>query len=304
MFVFVFLFGLCIGSFLNVCIRRIPSQEGLSIVFPASHCMTCKTPIKPYDNIPVFSYLILAGKCRACRAPISIVYPLVEMLTALLFVACYPEFGPSFAFFKWVIFCSLIVVLVFTDIFDRILPDGVNFLGLALALVFSFFSPDLGDSTINLISQFSVSTPAPSIWMNLAGALLGAAFGYGLLWSFATVYRKVTGREGMGMGDWKMMAMVGAFLGPQFTFMTIFAGTLLGSTIGSSTILILFLSGWKSDVAARAHRRGLGEISRLRFVRASRYWLPLGTFLGAGAILVVFFGERGISWYLRHSGIK
>ncbi len=302
--VFVLVFGLCVGSFLNVCIRRIPSPEGLSIVRPASRCPRCKTPIQAYDNIPVISYFILGGKCRACRAPISPVYPLVESLTGLLFLLCYWQFGLSLYFLKWVTFCCLIIVLVFTDIFDRILPDAINFAGLAAGLLFSPFSPELGDAAIRLIQVFVAFSPAPSRTINIAGALLGAATGYGLLWLFATAYKLVSRREGMGMGDWKMMAMVGSFMGPQFTFLTILVGTLLGSLIGSAIILTLFIAGWRRKVAERAHRRAMGTIARLRWILASRYALPFGTFLGAAAVLVVFFGRRALDWYFSLSGLQ
>ncbi|MCI0356356.1 MAG: prepilin peptidase, partial [Acidobacteria bacterium] len=131
----VFLFGLCTGSFLNVCIRRIPA--GQSIVRPASRCPKCAAAIKPYDNIPVLSYLFLRGRCRNCRAPISFVYPAVELLTGLIFLACYLMFGPTLAAAKWMLFSALLIVLVFTDIFERILPDPVNFGGLATGLLLS-----------------------------------------------------------------------------------------------------------------------------------------------------------------------
>src|SRR5580704_10656899 len=127
--IFVFLFGLIIGSFLNVCILRIPG--GKSIVMPASACPKCAAPIRPYDNIPVISYLILGGKCRACKTPISPMYPLVELRTGLLFLPWYLVFGSTVETLKWAVFSAIMIVLVFTDLRERLLPDVVNYTGLA-----------------------------------------------------------------------------------------------------------------------------------------------------------------------------
>src|SRR5271170_2076628 len=136
--ILVFLFGLIIGSFLNVCILRIPS--GKSIVLPASACPKCGEAIRPYDNIPVLSYLILHGKCRGCKTKISPMYPLVEFLTGLLFLACFYVFGVTIEALKWATFSAIMIVLVFTDLRERILPDVVNFTGLAIGLIFSLFT--------------------------------------------------------------------------------------------------------------------------------------------------------------------
>lgn len=266
--VFVFLFGLIIGSFLNVCILRIPT--GKSIVMPASACPKCGAAIRPYDNIPVISYLILRGKCRGCKTKISPMYPLVELLTGLLFFACYYAFGLSVETLKWATFSAIMIVLVFTDLRERILPDVVNFTGFALGLVFSFFVAPTDGSALwiaNHIFQF----PPPQPVLSLADALLGAALGSGLLWLVSEAYFRLRGREGMGLGDVKMMLMAGAFLGAKRTLLTIMAGSILGSVIGIAVI-----------VARR---------------KEADYELPFGTFLGAGALLVVFFGTPVVNWY-------
>ena len=266
--VFVFLFGLIIGSFLNVCILRIPT--GKSIVMPASACPKCGAAIRPYDNIPVLSYLILRGKCRGCKTKISPMYPLVEFLTGLLFFACYYVFGLSVETLKWCAFSAIMIVLVFTDIRERILPDVVNFTGLAIGLLFSLFVTTADGSALwlaNHIFQF----PPPQPVLSLVDALLGAALGGGLLWLVSEAYFKLRGREGMGLGDVKMMLMVGAFLGAKRTLLTIMAGSILGSVIGIAVIL--------------ARRKD------------ADYELPFGTFLGAGALLVVFFGTPVVNWY-------
>src|SRR5277367_4232786 len=129
---FFFLFGIVIGSFLNVCISRIP--EGLSIVSPGSRCPRCQTPIKPYDNIPVFGWLLLRGKCRNCALPISPMYPIVEFLTGAIFVLTYYEFGVNLLTLKWLLFSCLIIVLIVTDLRVRLLPDAINFPGIAIGL--------------------------------------------------------------------------------------------------------------------------------------------------------------------------
>lgn len=263
-----FFFGLLVGSFLNVCILRIPREE--SVVLPASHCPSCGTGIKPYDNIPVVSWLLLRGRCRKCKAPISAQYPAVELLTGLLFAGCYLMFGLSFEGLKWAVFAALLVVLTVTDLRERILPDVVNFTGLGLALLLSLFTPPL-DGTAGWIAGRLLGVTAPQPVLSLADALIGAAAASGLLWIVAEGYFRLRGREGMGLGDVKMMAMAGAFLGLQRGMLTILLGSLLGSLIGSAVI-------------AFRHK-------------GRDFELPFGTFLGAGAILVVFFGSATLDWY-------
>ena len=266
--VFVFAFGLIIGSFLNVCIVRIP--EGKSIVLPPSACPKCGAAIRPYDNIPVISYLLLGGKCRGCKTRISPIYPLVELLTALLFLGCYLAFGLTIETLKWCVFSAIMVVLVFTDLRERILPDVVNFVGFGFGLVLSFFTrPQDGSARWLAHLVFTSLPPQPVI--SLLDALLGAAAGSGLLWLVMEAYFRLRHREGMGLGDVKMMLMAGAFLGIKRTMLTIFAGSMLGSLLGIAFIL------------ARGKR--------------SDYELPFGTFLGIAALLVVFFGTPMVNWY-------
>ncbi|HTZ46207.1 MAG TPA: prepilin peptidase [Verrucomicrobiae bacterium] len=278
---FCFLFGIVIGSFLNVCISRIP--EDLSVVSPGSRCPRCEKPIRPYDNIPVLSWFVLQGKCRNCHLPIPPMYPVVEFLTGVLFVLTYYSFGLTLAGFKFVILGCLLIILIVTDIVARILPDAVNWFGFGLALAFATrLSPDgLFDASIH-------DRHIPTWMVGVLDALLGAAFGSFLLFAAATLYKWVRKREGMGMGDVKMMAMVGAFLGLRGTFLTILFGTLLGSFVGVALVGTLYLSGWRRNVAERAHRRGLGGLAGLRWTLAAEYQLPLGSFLGIAALLVVY----------------
>ena len=266
---------------MNVCILRIPREE--SIVLPASHCPACNAHIKPYDNIPVVSWLILGGRCRKCKAPISWQYPIVELLTGLLFLLCYLRFGRNVEDWtqvvlvaKWCVFAAILVVLTITDIRERILPDKVNFLGLGIGLALSFFLAPM-DGTAAWISRRLFDVPPPEAALAFVDALLGAALASGLLWLVAEGYFRLRGREGMGLGDVKMMLMAGAFLGVQRGLLTILVGSLLGSVIGAAVIAIA-----KKD---------------------SDFELPFGTFLGAAAMLVVFFGSPALAWYRHFAGL-
>lgn len=263
-----FLLGLIIGSFLNVCILRIPRAE--SVVLPASHCTACNSEIKPYDNIPVLSWLILGGRCRKCKARISALYPTVELATGLLFVACYLVFGITAEGLKWAVFAALMVVLTVTDFRERILPDKVNFVGLGLGLLLSLFTRPI-DGTALWLSSHLFAFPPPQPVISILDSLLGAIGASGLLWLVAEGYFRARGREGMGLGDVKMMAMAGAFLGLQRALLTILLGSLLGSFIGVAVIAL-----WR---------------------KGRDFELPFGTFLGAGALLVVFFGSATLAWY-------
>ena len=282
-----FLLGLAIGSFLNVCITRIP--EGVSIVRPRSRCPECGSLIKPFDNVPVLSWILLRGKCRQCHTRISPMYPSVELATALLFVACYLSFGFTVATVKWLFFTGLLVVLMVTDYRDRILPDEVNWFGAVLGLAFALRVPPADGIARMLLGRHGRNL-FPYWGIGVLDAIIGAVLCAGLLWSAAILYKLVRGREGMGFGDVKMMFMVGTFLGVRGALLTVLLGTLLGTVIGVALIAVLFTSGWKSALARRASKIGLGTVRGLRWAIASRYQLPLGTFLGIAAVLIMFFG--------------
>jgi leader peptidase (prepilin peptidase)/N-methyltransferase len=245
------------------------------------------TPIKAYDNVPVFGWLWLRGKCRACGEPISVMYPLVELATGLLFVGCYLEFGLTQATVKWLFFICLIIILTVTDLRVRLLPDLITWPGFAAGVVFSAVVPPNDDMTPFLILRLLHWLPPERFW-GVIEALLGAAFGSLLLWGAAALYKLVRGREGMGLGDVKMMAMAGAFLGVRNTFFTILLGTLLGSILGVAVIATVYARGTGRRLAERASRRGLGKVDQIRWYIASQYQLPLGTFLGMAALIVVF----------------
>jgi len=278
---FFFLFGIVIGSFLNVCISRIP--EEISIISPGSRCPRCQSAIKPYDNIPVLGWLMLRGRCRNCHLPISPMYPLVEFLTGVFFVLTYYTFGLTLPAFKFLVLGCLLIILIVTDLRVRLLPDAVNWFGFGLALAFATRIPPDG-----IFDVWFHNRDLPIALIGIIDALLGAAVGSFFLWAAAALYKLVRKRDGMGMGDVKMMAMVGAFLGARGAFLTILTGTLLGSVVGIGLVTLLYGFGWRRAVAERAERRGLGSVSALRWTLAAQYQLPLGTFLGIAALVVVY----------------
>ena len=296
---FFFLFGIVIGSFLNVCITRIP--EGESIVSPGSRCPRCKSPIKPYDNVPILGWLWLRGKCRNCALPISPMYPIIEFLTGAIFVLTYHTFGITLPTFKWLIFACLLIILIVTDLRVRMLPDAIVWPGFGMGLALATRIPPIDGTAMTLFFRlgFHGLPPYAASVFGVIDALLGAALGSLLLWAAAAIYKRVRHRDGMGMGDVKMMAMVGAFLGLPGAFLTILIGTFIGSILGLALVGVLYLSGWKRELAQRANRRGLGEVDSLRWAIVSQYQIPLGTFLGIAALLVVFTSSYIQSFLLR-----
>ncbi|MBP1610841.1 MAG: type 4 prepilin peptidase 1, Aspartic peptidase, family [Acidobacteria bacterium] len=267
---FCFILGLVVGSFLNVCIYRIPRGE--SIVFPRSHCPQCGKDIPAHHNIPLLAYIWLGGKCSFCKKPISLQYPLVELLTGLIFFGCALKWEFASPTYLNALFLSLIVILIFIDYNHQILPNVITIPGTLVAIALSFLQEKqlYADSiSLNLASAVNASNPGAMLpWI---GALVGAIISAGTLFLVALVYQLLRKRQGLGMGDVKMMALVGAFLGWRLAFLTIFIGSLVGSIIG--LLLILF--------------RGKTLQTKLAF----------GTFLGMGSLLAVFYGPAVISWY-------
>lgn len=312
----IFLFGLAFGSFLNVCIYRLPlraftdeelaarglERKNLSVVSPGSACPHCKTPIRFYDNVPVLSWLILGGRCRQCRAPITPRYLVVELLTALLFLACYARFGESWATLKFCVFCFLLLGLIFTDAETKLLPDGLTLSGLGLGLGFSLLVPVDDLSVWLLPSLLPRAILWPHAWrlFSLAGALLGAALGAGFVWGAGAAYKWARGREGMGFGDVKLMAMVGAFLGVKLTLFTLLGASVVGSLFGLGTVLVVWM---KRTRRRQAKRREDARTSRQRawhsaLVLYQRYEVPFGIFLGGMAVVAAFAGDAAMNWYL------
>ena len=205
-----FALGLVVGSFLNVCIHRLPLRE--SVVWPASRCPHCRTELNAYDNIPVISYLMLRGRCRSCRKPISAQYPIIELLTGIVFFAAFMLFDGPILFQRLLFACAMIVLFVI-DLEHRILPDVVTLPGIVVGFLFSFFMP-------------------PGWFDSLLGMLLGA----GTLWLMGEAYFYLRKEEGMGFGDVKMLGMIGAFLGWKLMLLTLFLSSFLGSIIGLGVI--------------------------------------------------------------------
>jgi leader peptidase (prepilin peptidase)/N-methyltransferase len=294
----IFLFGLAFGSFLNVCIYRLP--RGLSVVKPRSACPTCKHPIAFYDNLPVLSWFVLGGRCRQCKEKISPRYWMIESLTGLLFLACYWYFGLTLSTLKFCTFAFLVLGLIFTDAETKLLPDKLTLPGLALGVVFSLLVPvnDLASQFLPGMVSLPFSGDVSLRLVSLLDSLLGAALGASFIYGAGAIYLRWRGTEGMGFGDVKLMAMVGAFLGMKLTIFTIFTASLAGSMFGLTTVFVVWLK--------RTHR----FMKRLANVQAARrrgwqsaqvvyrnYQMPFGVFLGSMALIAFFFGNRFLQWY-------
>jgi leader peptidase (prepilin peptidase) / N-methyltransferase len=296
----IFVLGLAFGSFLNVCIYRLPL--GLSVVTPRSACPQCKHPIALYDNIPVLSWLILGGRCRQCKAHISPRYLAIELLTGALFLACYWHFGPTLSTLKYCTFAFLLLGLIFTDAETKLLPDKMTLPGLALGLIFSLLVPvnDLASQflpgMVNLPFSGDLSLRLVSLVDSLLGAVLGAAFIYGA----GAIYLRWRGMEGMGFGDVKLMTMVGAFLGMKLTVFTIFTASIAGSLFGLATVLVVWLKRthrfMKRLASAQAARRRGWQSAQMVY---RYYQMPFGVFLGSMALFAFFFGNQFLRWYGR-----
>lgn len=296
----IFALGLCFGSFLNVCIYRLP--RGKSVVTPRSACPHCGDLIPLYHNVPVLSWLILRGKCRSCKQPISPRYLVIELLTGLLFLGCYTHFGWTLAALKCAVLGYLLLGLVFTDAETKLLPDALTLPGLALGILFSLVVPvnDLASRImVGLVSPAMRSEISWRLW-SLSDSLLGAAVGASFLYGAAAIYLRTRGVEGMGFGDVKLMAMIGAFLGTKLTVLTIFAASLAGSLFGLSTVLAVWIRRIRRNRARGSSpieaRRRAWQSARLAL---RHYEMPFGVFLGAMALLSFLFGNRVLHWYWR-----
>jgi leader peptidase (prepilin peptidase)/N-methyltransferase len=256
-------FGLIIGSFLNVCIHRWPRNR--SVVKPRSHCVRCRKPIAWYDNVPVFSYLILRGRCRHCGKRISVRYPLVELLTGGLFFWIVLAMGPTPVALKSCVFSAILVALIFSDLEKRLLPDELTLGGVLIGLVFAGFVPvpDITAEAILWLVGVNVNGTLKSLAESAFGALLPAVF----LWGGGWLYLKLRHREGLGLGDVKLIAMVGSFLGLRGALLTLVLGSVSGSLIGYSYI-------------------------KLTGKDTTTYELPFGSFLGAAGLVAIVAGKQ------------
>jgi len=272
-YIFIFIFGAAIGSFLNVVIHRVPNEE--SIVFPNSACPNCKKSIKPYDNIPILSWMILGGKCRNCKNPISPRYPAVELLTALLFVLVFWQIGLNAFLPVALIFVTATIALIFIDAENMILPNVITYPLLAFALLIRLIFPLVFD--VSYFSDFKIfplnQMGNYPLWAtSLFGAILGGLLGGGSLWLVGEIWKRLRGVDAMGLGDVKMMFGVGALLGWQLTLLSIFLGAFSGAIIG------IFLISRQKDKDMQTQ-------------------IPFGIFLGIGSIISLLFGEQLVRWY-------
>lgn len=245
---FGFMFGTIVGSFLNVCIYRIPTQT--SVVSPASRCPVCASPILWYHNIPILSWCVLGGKCAVCKTRISVRYPLIEAMNGLLYVLVLNYYGLSSTALVFVVFVSIMVVITFIDLDHQVIPNVISLPGIVVGFVCSLIF-------------------LPLAWQD---SLLGVLFGGGFLWTVATGYRLLMGAEGMGMGDVKLLAMIGAFLGWQAVFPVVFIGSVVGTLVG---VPIMLIKGKDSKLA-----------------------IPFGPFLSVGSLIYLFWWGQLFNWYV------
>ncbi len=243
----VFVFGICIGSFLNVCIFRLP--ESKSIVRPGSMCPNCSTPIRFYDNIPILSYIALRGKCRYCKAAISFRYPVVEFISGLFAVGIFLKYGIGLEAVIYYTFTAALLVITFIDVDHQIIPDVITLPGIPLFFAASFALPKI----------------------TLVESILGILIGGGSLFLVAWLYHLLTRKEGMGGGDIKLLAMMGAVIGWKGAFFTIFVASAIGTVAG----LLIILKTRKTMKLA----------------------VPFGPFLAIGGIAYILFGPQLIAWY-------
>ena len=246
--VYALIFGLCVGSFLNVVIARLPA--GRSVISPGSACPRCGSAIAWYDNLPVLSYVLLRARCRACQNPISWRYPAVELICGMLFALAYLHFGPTSRLAAALVLLGALIAITGIDFDHQIIPDVISLPGIVVGFVFSFFLP----------------------WLGWQSSLVGIVAGGGVLWLIIELYYRLRKEEGMGGGDVKLLAMIGAFLGWRAVLFTLFAASLVGSVVGVS---LMYLQ--KKD----------GKLA-----------IPFGPYLAFGAVLYIFYGKQIIFWYL------
>lgn len=273
-YIFIFVLGACIGSFLNVVIYRVPNELSL---LTGSACPNCKAAIKFYHNIPILGWLLLGGKCSSCKGAIAWRYPAVELLTALLFCLVYWQIGLTPYLPVALAFVSAMLALIFIDAAHMILPNVITYPMLVIALIVRMIYPIVFGGT----SYFSDTAYAPAVFLqgyppwvvSLAGALFGALVGGGLLWAVGAIWKLLRGVDAMGLGDVKLLFAIGALLGWRLTILTIFIGAFTGALAG-----IVVVSRQKD--------------------RDMQTQIPFGIFLGIGSIVALLFGERMIAWYL------
>jgi leader peptidase (prepilin peptidase) / N-methyltransferase len=276
----LFVLGLVFGSFLNVCISRVPRDQ--SIAAPGSRCPACGASIRWRDNVPLLSWIFLRGRCRDCHARISIRYPAVELLMAVLFTACYAWFGPAWLTLKFCVFSFLLVGLLFMDAETGLLPREFTYTGIVLGLAFSLIAPIDSWGTQVLLHAYGVHLSAVQI--SILDSVLGALAGAGFFFVASGLYFLLRKRQGMGSGDFALIAMSGAFLGLRLTLLVIF----LAPLIATAYALILIIRGVRHAENATASFK---EMLQSREV-------PFGVFISASSLAIAFFGEAAWRWYV------
>jgi len=270
--ILIFVLGLCLGSFLNVVIYRLP-KEGQSILRPRrSVCPSCRAPIAWYDNLPLVSFFVLGGRCRHCRQPISWRYPLVELMAGLLTLAVFYQYGFSFRTLAGLYLVLALIAITYIDLDEMVIPDALTLPGMALALAAAVISPDPGLIGPWLGGRLMEWDLVSLRWLSLIGSGLGLVLGGALVWIIFQVYYLVRKEEGIGGGDFTLLAMIGAFLGWRAVLFTVF----LGSIAGVVAVGIM---------AAREKELSL------------QMKLPFGPFLALAALIYLFFGEAVLRWY-------
>jgi leader peptidase (prepilin peptidase) / N-methyltransferase len=278
--------GLVFGSFLNVCISRIPRDQ--SIISPRSRCPQCEAPIHWYHNIPVLSFVWLKGRCADCAGPIAIRYPSVELLTALLFLACYLRFGLGLALLKFCLFSFLLVGLIFMDAETGLLPAEFTYTGIALALLFAWLVPGDSSGTDFLARMLGLHTALEVRQASLVDAILAMLVSAAFFYSMWALYYLVRKRHGLGFGDIALIAMCGGFLGLKLTLFVLFTAPILASLYAVAWM------GWSA--AGRNPSTAESRVSTTAMFAAAE--IPFGVFLGGCALLAVFWGERAWRLYL------
>lgn len=282
--------GLVFGSFLNVCITRIPQDE--SIITPGSRCPHCGKPIRWYHNVPVVSFLLLKGRCADCHERIAMRYPLVELLTAALFAACFVKFGLGLALLKFCVFAFLIIGLIFMDAETGLLPREFTYPGIALGLLFAWIVPGDNRGTAFLLQMLGIQTILTQRQMSvldaIVAAVISAAFFY-LMWAIYYLVRK---RHGLGFGDIALIAMCGSFLGLKLTLFVLFSAPILGVVYA----VVLLVRNAVGRGGSEGPQLTTGEMLRTGQV-------AFGVFLGTCALLAVFWGEAAWGCYLAWAGL-
>ncbi len=281
--------GLIFGSFLNVCIRRIPRDE--SVVSPRSRCPRCNSPIRWYHNIPVLSFVWLKGRCADCRGPISVRYPLVELLTAALFVGCFAKFGLSLGLLKFCVFSFLLVGLIFMDAETGLLPAEFTYTGIGLGLLFAWVVPGDSSGSEFLLRGLGIDTVMGVRQASLVDATIAMLFGAAFFYCIWAVYYLVRKRHGLGFGDIALIAMCGAFLGLKLTLFVLFSAPILGCIYGIGWVGWNAMRTRRESAISGESRRSTAELLQLGEV-------PFGAFLGTCSLLAVFWGERAWEVYL------